>query len=190
VAEVPPRVFEKLAYRGGTGGLVAVAWQPALGLVDLPPAGDALFLVVDAIEKPGNLGAIIRSADGSGTTGVIASDIRTDLYNPNVIRASLGTVFSVPCVRAAGGEAIRWLQETGTTIVAAAPGKGTPYTEIDFAGRVAIVVGTEDVGLPTAWLEASDRLVAIPMKGAADSLNVSATAAILLYEALRRREGN
>ncbi|MDD4858419.1 MAG: RNA methyltransferase [Candidatus Krumholzibacteria bacterium] len=185
--EVSARVFEKLTYRGSTGGFLAVAQQPALKLADLPAKIDALFLVVDAVEKPGNLGAIVRSADGAGAGGVIVCDSHTDLYNPNVIRASIGTVFNVPCAQAETEESIRWLKDTGTKIVTAAPEAELLYTRIDFTGRRAIVVGAEDVGLPDAWLEASDWKVRIPMKGAADSLNVSATAAILLYEALRQR---
>ncbi|MCX5752629.1 MAG: RNA methyltransferase [Candidatus Krumholzibacteria bacterium] len=186
--EVTSRVFEKITYRGGSGGFLAIARQPVIALSDLPATGDALFLVVEAIEKPGNLGAIIRSADGSGATGVIACGAGTDLYNPNVIRASLGTVFTVPCARSEAAEAVRWLGETGTTIVTATPGGELPYTSVDFTGRRAIAVGAEDAGLTPAWLEAADQRVMIPMKGAADSLNVSATAAILLYEALRQRE--
>jgi TrmH family RNA methyltransferase len=186
--EVSARVFEKLTYRGSTGGFLAVARQPALKIADLPAKTDALFLVVESVEKPGNLGAIVRSADGAGVGGVIVCDSRTDLYNPNAIRASIGTVFNVPCVRAGTEEIIRWLKDTGTRIVTATPGGDLHYTQIDFTGRSAIVVGAEDVGLADTWLEASDWRVSIPMKGAADSLNVSATAAILLYEALRQRE--
>jgi TrmH family RNA methyltransferase len=187
IAEVTARVFEKLALREGSGGLIAVARQPGAGLERLPRSGEALFLVAHAIEKPGNLGAVIRSADGAGASGVIACDAGTDLYNPNTVRASIGTIFAVPTVSAAADETIAWLRETGARIVAAAPGKGTLYTEIDFPGRAAIVVGAEDAGLPGFWIEAADALATIPMRGAADSLNVSATAAILLYEALRRR---
>ena len=188
IIEVSPRVFEKIAYRGGTGGLLAVARQPSRSLSDLPPESKALFLVVDAVEKPGNLGAIVRSADGAGAAGVIVCDSRTDLYNPNAIRASIGTIFTVACAQTETGAAIRWLKETRTTIVAASPGGALPYTKIDYTGRCAIVVGAEDTGLTAPWRRAADRRVAIPMKGAADSLNVSATAAILLYEALRQRE--
>lgn len=186
--EVTSRVFEKITYRGGSGGFLAIARQPGIALSDLPATGDALFLVVEAVEKPGNLGAIVRSADGSGATAVIACGAGTDLYNPNAIRASLGTVFTVPCARPEVAEAVRWLKETGTTIVTATPGGDLPYTAVDFTGRRAIAVGAEDAGLSPAWLEAADHRVLIPMKGAADSLNVSATAAILLYEALRQRE--
>jgi TrmH family RNA methyltransferase len=188
IVDVSPRVFEKIAYRGGTGGFLAVARQPAITLADLRSDSDALFLVVDAIEKPGNLGAIIRSADGAGAAGVLVCDSRTDLYNPNAIRASIGTIFTVPCAQSGTAEAVRWLEETGTVIVAAAPGGDLPYANVDYTGRCAIVVGAEDTGLGSSWLQAADRRVTIPMKGAADSLNVSATAAILLYEALRQRE--
>lgn len=186
--EVTARVFEKIAYRGESGGLLAVARQPSVSLSDLPATGDSLFLVVESVEKPGNLGAIVRSADGAGAAGVIACGAGTDLCNPNVVRASLGTVFTVSCVRAEAAEALRWLTETGTGIVTATPEGDAFYTDVELTGRRAVVVGAEDTGVSDAWLHAAERRVRIPMKGAADSLNVSATAAILLYEALRQRE--
>jgi TrmH family RNA methyltransferase len=186
--EVAARVFEKIAYRGGSGGFLAVARQPAVSFSDLPAAGEALFLVVESVEKPGNLGAIVRSADGAGAAGVIACGEGTDFYNPNAVRASLGTVFTVPCVRAEAFEALRWLSETGVGIVTATPAGEASYTDVDLTGRRAVAVGAEDAGVSAAWLHAAERRVNIPMKGVADSLNVSATAAILLYEALRQRE--
>jgi RNA methyltransferase, TrmH family len=182
------RAFEKLAYREAGGGIVAVARQPSVTLADLPGIDRPLYLVVDAVEKPGNLGAVMRSADGAGATAVIITDPVTDLYNPNAIRSSLGTVFTMPNAMVETSLAIRWFKARKVAIITTSPTAKTFYTEADFTGPSAIVVGSEDKGLGSAWLEASDRSVRIPMKGAADSLNVSVTAAILLYEALRQRE--
>jgi TrmH family RNA methyltransferase len=145
---------------------------------------------VDAVEKPGNLGALLRSADGAGVSGVIVSDPATDAYNPNAIRASLGTIFTVPVSVAAAPEAIRWLKKRGVAIVTTSPEAEAPYTAADLTRAAAVVVGSEDRGLGAAWVEASDVSVRIPMMGAADSLNVSAAATILLYEALRQRESS
>jgi TrmH family RNA methyltransferase len=181
------KVFEKLAYREASGGLVAVARQPSHTLADLPEEHRPLYLVVNAVEKPGNLGAIMRSADGAGATGVIVTDPTTDLYNPNAIRSSLGTVFTVPNAMSETAPAIRWLKSLSVAIITTSPAARVLYSEADFTRPCAVVVGSEDTGLGREWREASDQQVRIPMKGAADSLNVSVTAAILLYEALRQR---
>lgn len=188
VTLVTPAVFAKIAYRETTGGFVAVARKPRALLDDLTADERSLFLVADAVEKPGNLGALLRSADGAGATGLIVSPQRTDLFNPNVIRASLGTIFSVPTAIAPAEEAIRWLEARGVAIVAAVPDAEKPYTDADFRRAVAIVVGSEDAGVGAPWREAATLRVAIPMRGEADSLNVSTAAAIILYEALRQRD--
>jgi TrmH family RNA methyltransferase len=185
---VGPKAFEKLAYREATGGLVAVARRPSSTLEDLPERDCPLYLVVDSVEKPGNLGALIRSADGAGATGVIITDPGTDLFNPNAIRSSLGTIFTMPNAMAEVSLAIHWLKVREVAIIAASPAAGALYTEADFTQPCAIVVGSEDAGLGPEWRQASDLQVGIPMKGSADSLNVSVTAAILLYEALRQRK--
>lgn len=182
------RAFEKLAYREAGGGVVAVARQPSDALADLPEIDRPLYLVVNAVEKPGNLGALMRSADGAGATGVIITDPTTDLYNPNAIRSSLGTIFTVPKARSNTALATRWLKTRRAAIIATSPAAQALYSEADFTGPCAIVVGSEDTGLGREWVEASDLSVRIPMKGTADSLNVSVTAAILLYEALRQRQ--
>lgn len=181
------RAFEKIAYRESTGGLVALAEKPDSTLHNLPRNANPVYLVVDAVEKPGNLGAIFRSADGAGVTGVIVSAPGTDLFNPNVIRASLGTVFTVPSTIASARDGIQWLKSSGTCIVTSTPRGVTEYTDIDMASPCAIVVGSEDRGAGNEWLQASDIRVKIPMRGSADSLNVSACATILIYEALRQR---
>jgi TrmH family RNA methyltransferase len=187
VTSVAPKVFERLAYRGTTGGLVAVARKPAFDISALPAGEDSLYLVVERIEKPGNLGALLRSADGAGVTGLIVSDPRTDLCNPNVIRSSIGTVFTVPAAVSETGAAIAWLKSRRVSIIVTSPHERACYTEVDFRGRCAVVVGSEEAGVGESWLAAADRAVGIPMRGAADSLNVSAAAAVILYEALRQR---
>ena len=188
IIAVGRRAYEKLVYREASGGLVAVARQPAHALADMPETECPLYLVVDAIEKPGNLGALLRSADAAGVTGLIASDQHTDLYHPNVIRASLGTVFTLPIAISSAVEAIGWLEARAIAIIAATPDAALCYTDVDLTVPLAIVVGSEDAGLGTEWLQATGTRVRIPMKGSADSLNVSAAATILLYEALRQRD--
>ena len=158
------------------------------GVADNRPGhGNPLLLVVDHLEKPGNLGAIFRSADGAGATGVIVSDPSAEISNPNVIRASLGTVFTVPKAVAPAPDAISWLKANGIAIAATTPDAETSWSEVDLASPSAIVLGSQDRGLGDEWLKAADIHVRIPMRGVADSLNVSAAAAILLYEALRQR---
>jgi len=185
--EVSSRVFAKLAYREASSCVVAVAQKRAHDLRSLPASGNPFYLVVDAVEKPGNLGAMLRSVDAAGAAGLIVSDPGTDLYNPNVIRASLGTIFNVPVAVADAETAIRWLKERRIRIFAATPEGKVPYTDVDLSSPCAIVVGREDLGLGGGWLEAADDGILIPMKGTGDSLNVSAAAAVLLYEALRQR---
>ncbi len=185
--EVSNAVFGKIAYRESVGGIVAIAVRRDHPLEDLPSGGNPLLLVVDHLEKPGNLGAIFRSADGAGATGVIVSDPSAEISNPNVIRASLGTVFTVPKAVAPAPNAISWLKANGIAIAATTPDAETAWDEVDLASPSAIVLGSEDRGLGDEWLKAADIHVRIPMRGVADSLNVSAAAAILLYEALRQR---
>lgn len=187
VFEVSSRVFAKLAYREASSSLVAVARKRTHELESLPAVDNPFYLVVDAVEKPGNLGAILRSADAAGTAGLIVSDPGTDLYNPNIIRSSLGTVFTVPVAVADAAKAVEWLQRRNIRIFAASPEGSVSYTGADLASPCAIVVGREDLGLSDTWLEAADQRILIPMKGRADSLNVSAAAAVLLYEAVRQR---
>jgi TrmH family RNA methyltransferase len=188
MTEVSSHVFGKIAYRENSGGIVAIAARRDHPLDDLPSGGNPLLLVVDHLEKPGNLGAIFRSADGAGATGVIVSDPTAEISNPNVIRASLGTVFTVPKAVGPAAEVIPWLKTKGIAIVATTPDADTDWSEVDLASPSAIVLGSEDMGLGDEWLKAADIRVKIPMRGIADSLNVSATAAILLYEALRQRQ--
>lgn len=187
--ELPPHLFEKISYRDRPDGLIAIAHQMCLGLKDLGLRNKIPFFVIaEAIEKPGNLGTILRSSDAAGVDGVIVCDRCTDIYNPNVVRASVGTLFTIPVVEAKGTEAFLWLKDKKTQIVAATPSAKHEYTEADLSGPVAIVVGTEQLGLSDMWMEAADIRVRIPMKGIADSLNVGAATTLILYEVLRQRK--
>lgn len=187
LAEVGPRAFEKISYRDSTSCFVAVAERKEKKLDALSPGDAPLFLVADAVEKPGNLGAMFRTADAAGATGLIISEPRTDVFNPNVIRSSLGTVFTVQLAVAGAEETIAWLEGRGIGIITSTPHGAIPYTEADLRSPCAIVVGSEEQGAGEIWIAASECKVRIPMKGAADSLNVSAAAAVLLYEAQRQR---
>jgi TrmH family RNA methyltransferase len=182
-------VLAKIAFGARAEGLVAVARIPSTALAGLSPAADALVVVIEGVEKPGNLGAILRSADGAGADAVIAASPRTDLFNPNAIRASAGTVFAVPLAAAPTPEVLVWLRASGFRIVAARVDAATAYTDADLTGRLAIVLGTEADGLTEAWTGDDVVAVRLPMLGVADSLNVSVSAAILLYESRRQREG-
>jgi len=187
VVEVTRPVFEKIAYRDGPDGWLAVF--PSLGrrLEDLAPGPLPLLLVAEAVEKPGNLGAMLRSADAAGVDGVIVCDPATDLNNPNVVRSSKGTLFSVPVVEAGTAETLAWLRSRQIAVVAATPQAPLDYTQADLHGAVAVVVGTEKEGLTSAWMAAADVAVRIPMRGRVNSLNVATAAALLLYEAARQR---
>jgi TrmH family RNA methyltransferase len=185
--EVSPAAFEKMAYRENPDGWLAVIPALRRRLDDLSPGPNPLLVVAEAIEKPGNLGAILRSADAAGATGLIICDPTTDLANPNVVRSSRGTLFSVPVAEAAGAEALAWLRARRIKIIAATPQAQVAYTEADLRGPVAIAVGTEDEGLSQAWLGQADIAVRIPMRGRVNSLNAATAAALLLYEAVRQR---
>jgi TrmH family RNA methyltransferase len=180
-------VFEKLAFGGRSDGLVAVVRIPDLSLERLAVPTDALVLVIEGVEKPGNVGAAMRSADAAGADALIAASPRTDLFNPNAIRASAGTVFSVPLAAAPSGDVRTWLRVHGLRVVAARVDAARSYTDLDLRGPLAIVVGAEATGLGEDWSGPDVEPVAIPMHGAADSLNVSVSAAVLLFEARRQR---
>jgi TrmH family RNA methyltransferase len=185
--EVSPTVLAKIAFGDRSDGVVAIVEAPRLGLEDLDLPPDPLLVVVEGVEKPGNLGAILRSADGAGAAAVIAADPRTDVFNPNAIRASLGTIFALPVVAAESSATRAWLAARGVRPLAAIVDASTPYTEADLTGPVAIVLGSEAEGLSDAWRDERLVAVSIPMAGIADSLNVSVAAAVLLYEAVRQR---
>ena len=176
-----------MAYRDNPDGWLAVLPAVRRALDDLPAAERPLLLIAESIEKPGNLGALLRSADAAGVTGVIVCDPATDLNNPNVVRSSRGTLFTVPVAEATAAEAFAWLRARGIPIVAATPQATQTFTQADLSGPVAIAVGAEHDGLSAAWLAQASVQVSIPMRGRVNSLNVSAAAALLLYEAVRQR---
>jgi len=186
--ECSPPVFGKIAYRDRPEGLLAIGDQVGRALAEMPVGVQSLFLVAEAIEKPGNLGSILRSADAAGASGVIVCDPRTDINNPNTVRASIGTLFAVPVAQADTRDTIEWLQKNKIRIVTASPNARQNYTEIDLCGPVALVVGTEQVGLSQIWTDNSDESAMIPMHGQVDSLNVANAATILLFEAVRQRQ--
>lgn len=179
--------YGKIAYREGTEGVVAVLKTAPRTLEGLSVAGDALIIVLESVEKPGNLGAILRSADASGAAAVIVCDPLTDLYNPNVIRASIGAVFTTAVVACSSQEAAQWLRSRGFQIVTAQLQDSKVYYDVDFTRATAIVFGTESTGLTDFWRKISDAKIRIPMLGKMDSLNVATSVAILSYEAVRQK---
>jgi len=184
---VTRELFAKIAYRGERDGILLVIPYLQRTLTELPLGQPPFLVVIEGVEKPGNLGAILRTADAAGVDGVILCAGATDLHNPNVVRASLGTLFTVPIVEAPTADTISWLHENRIQIVAAIPAATTLYTKIDMTQPTAIVMGSEALGLGAEWLAAADQRVAIPMRGAADSLNLATSTALLLYEGVRQR---
>jgi TrmH family RNA methyltransferase len=185
--ECTPAVFAKMAYRDRPEGLLALAPKVAWKLADLSLPPDPLLLVAEAIEKPGNLGTMLRTADAAGVQAVIVCDRGTDINNPNVVRASIGTLFSLPVVEADAAETLAWLRARGIPIIAATPHAEQEYTALDLRHSAAFVMGAEQYGLSDLWLQEADWKVRIPMLGQADSLNVAAATTILLFEAVRQR---
>lgn len=188
------KVFRHISYRDRPDGLLGIAQQrhQTLNNLDVHLAGknSPLLIVAEAIEKPGNLGTILRSSDAVGADGLIVCDRCTDIHNPNVVRASVGTLFSVPVVEAKGDEVFAWLKQKGIAILAATPSAEKEFTEVNMDRPIAIAVGTEQLGLSKQWMEGAEIQVRIPMKGIADSLNVAMATTLLLYEALRQRRGH
>lgn len=188
LVEVTPGVMERLAYGDRNEGVVAVVstWSP--GLADLALSPPPLVAVLEGIEKPGNVGAVLRSADAAGISALVLADAGTDLFNPNTIRASLGTIFTVPIGCAGSAETLAWLRANRLQIFAARVDAAIPYTAADFRQPSAIVLGSEAAGLTNDWYAPDIKPIRLPMHGKADSLNVSATAAVLFFEAVRQRE--
>ena len=187
VFEVTGQVYSKIALREGTEGIVAEVMERSLSLDGLKLKENPLIVVLESVEKPGNLGAVLRSADAAGADAVIVCDPLTDLFNPNLIRASIGAVFTVPTVACGSEEAIRWLKSKGISILTAQLQDSRLYYDTDMTKGTAIVMGTESTGLSDIWRKAADAHIRIPMLGRLDSLNVSVSAAILLFEAVRQR---
>lgn len=186
VFDVSPEVYEKLAYGERDDGIIVVARMPERSLGDLKLPPNPLIAVIEGLEKPGNVGAILRTADAAGIDAVIVANGGTDLYNPNTIRASLGTVFRANVCTATTANTIDWLRAKDVAIIAARPDATLLYTDVDLAHGAAIVLGSEAHGLTAAWQGAGITPIRLPMHGIADSLNVSTTAAVLFYEALRQ----
>ena len=183
---VSAAVFNKISYGDAPDKILGVAPQPKFSLSRLPCPPNPLYIVADGLEKPGNLGAILRSADAAGVSGLIICNAQTDIYNPNVIRASRGAFFSVSLAQVMVDEVARWLRERNVQILAASPEAELRYTQADMRSATALVLGAEHAGLSEIWR--SYPLVAIPMRGQADSLNVAQSASVLMFEALRQRE--
>ena len=185
VQAVAPAVFRKISYGDHPDGLLGVAPCPHVTLADLPGASQPLYLVAEGLEKPGNLGAMLRSADAVSATALVLCDGRTDIWNPNVIRASQGACFAVPVAIATATETLLWLRRGAVQVVAAAPTAPQSYYEVDLRPASALVLGAEHDGLTPVWRH--EIRVRIPMAGQVDSLNVAQTASILLFEAARQR---
>ena len=187
--ELTKDAFAKVAYRERPDGLLAVApqWQRSLAELSFPDGKVPFLLVVEAIEKPGNLGTILRSADAAGCAAVIVCDPVTDIFNPNVVRASTGVLFSVPLVVADSQSVLAWLRDQGIRTVATTPAAEKIYSDVDLRGPLAVVMGSEQYGLSEFWLKNADLPVRIPMAGQADSLNVAMATIITLFEAVRQR---
>jgi RNA methyltransferase, TrmH family len=187
VVELAAEPFRKASYRDRPEGLLAVAPQFPTGFDALSPGDSPLILVAEAIEKPGNLGTMLRTADAAGADAVIVADPTTDPFNPNVVRASTGTLFTVPLAIGSTAETIAWLRHNAIRKVATTPDTDTLIWDADLRGPVAIVVGAEQYGLTDAWIDAADVGVRIPMAGMADSLNAAMAAGLALFEAVRQR---
>ena len=192
IVPVTADLLSRLAYGERASGIVAVASAPATSLEALRlPAEAPIVGILEDVEKPGNLGAVCRSADGAGLDALIAAGTTAapaDPWNPNAVRASLGTVFTMPLGVASTGSVLAWLRDRGLRVVAARVEGSVPYSEADLRGPVALVLGSEATGLTEAWSGADVTAVRLPMRGRADSLNVAAAAAILFYEARRQRD--
>ncbi len=180
-------VFEKLSYRENPDGWLGVFPIPQQTLTDLKLSEAPLVIIAESVEKPGNLGAILRTADAAGVDAVLVCEPRVDLWNPNVVRASRGTAFSVPTVECNNASALEWLKTRSIRILAATPSAQIIYSDFDLQGPIAIAVGTEDTGLTDFWMSNAEVKVKIPMTGIVNSLNVSVATALIVYEARRQR---
>ena len=187
VNTVTPQVYEKIAYRGSTEGILAVVKTKQHNLAGLKLPDNPLVIVLEGVEKPGNLGAILRTADAAGVDAVLVCDPLTDLYNPNLIRSAIGAIFTVPVATCTSEECISYLKDKGIKILTAQLQDSLLYYDQDMTAATAIVMGTESTGLTDIWRNAADAHIRIPMLGKLDSLNVSVSTAVLVYEAVRQR---
>jgi RNA methyltransferase, TrmH family len=195
-ATVNRAVFEKMSYRDNPDGWLAIFPTPHHTLASFDASGafassgSALFILAESVEKPGNLGAILRTADAAGVDGLLVCDPRTDVYNPNVVRASRGTLFTVPVAETTSSEALAFLRAHRIQVLAATPHTNFLFTDVNLCQPVCIAVGTEDEGLTDFWMDNADLKVKIPMMGKVNSLNVSTSTAIILYEVVRQRKSH
>lgn len=187
VAGVSPTVWEKVSYGSRRDGVLIVARHAPAPVGELQPVGDGPVIVLDRIEKPGNVGAVFRTATAAGAAAVIATDPQTDLFNPNAIRASLGTIFRMPLAQETAERALAWLQAQQLPVLVANVEAARTLYDVDLAQRCAIVLGSEALGVGPIWNDPAVTNIRLPMQGPIDSLNVANTAAVLLYEALRQR---
>lgn len=185
-ADLDRNVYEKVAYRDNTEGILALFRKKIDVLDGITVGSKDIFVILEAIEKPGNLGAILRSADAAGVKAIILTETKVDQYHPNVIRSSLGAVFEIPVIISSNFKVLEWLKHNNITIYSAALPSYKGLFELDLGGNVALIFGAESEGLSEFWFKNSDEIFTIPMKGIVDSLNVSVSVAITLYEALRQ----
>jgi len=187
VITVTRAVFEKISYRDNPDGWLGIFPIPKISLADLKLSASPLVIVAESVEKPGNLGAILRTADAAGVDALLVCDPRVDLWNPNVVRASRGAVFTVPTVEVDSPTALEWLRSRKMRVLAATPSAEVLYTDINLKEPIAIAVGTEDEGLTDFWMQNAEIKVKIPMTGKINSLNVSIATALITYESVRQR---
>ena len=190
IYETSRGVFDRLSQWQNPDGLLVVARKPATSLESLSPDPSSVHLVVNAVEKPGNLGAMFRSADAAGCSGILLADPIVDPFNPNVVRGSLGTLFSVPFCISSTQIAVSWLRQHGKQIIGTSPTASLSYESVPLTNNCAIVIGSEKQGLSTEWLDACDVLVSLPTEGRADSINAAMSATVMLFESHRQRKGN
>jgi RNA methyltransferase, TrmH family len=192
VYDLPEDVIARLRYGERTDGVVIIAQRPAMKLeglkLNVSASPSPLIVILESIEKPGNIGAVLRSVDGAGASAVVIADSQCDALHPNCIRASMSSVFTIPIAIASTDETIAWCKKYGLAICCMSDAGSTSYLDVDWSGPVAMVFGNEANGLSSAWHDASDRLVSIPMQGISDSLNISVAAGVALYEARRQRQ--
>ena len=184
---VQQAVFEKIAYRDSTGGIIALAEQRKHTLSGIQLRKNPLLLILESVEKPGNLGAMLRTADAAKVDAVVICDPQTDFYNPNVIRSSVGCIFTTPIASATTEETLAWLKQNNIRVFATHLQAAKPYHEIDYTSASAIVMGTESTGLSDIWVQRAEASIIIPMQGKIDSMNVSTAAAVIIFEATRQR---
>ncbi len=187
IFEVSKKVFEKIAYTKNSDGILILVPHIKASLEELDVEEKSLFLILETVEKPGNLGTIMRLADGAGVSGVVVCDPQTDIYNPNVVRASTGALFTIPVFQVKREEVFAWLKKHEIAIFATTPDTSLSYTDVEYPSKCALVFGSEKDGLTSSWLDKADKKILIPMHGEVNSLNVAASVAIVTYEALRQR---